>query len=166
MVSLDQNELIGVIALVLQDIQHNIIEFITLVESGHSIRTWLNTYNFDAHRIISKWLKALLIIWCDDSLNEVHIVSQGGNWYFDDSNWIRFQFKIHEMVIEIIMKIILNISFSIDVIGVSYTVVSIFKFTSTLINLMAIISDINMWLWQWLEFIYVLSTMVIESMME
>ena len=30
---------------------------------------------------------------------------------------------------------------------------------------MAIISDINMWLWQWLKFIYVLSTVVIESMM-
>ena len=70
------------------------------------------------------------------------------------------------MVIEIKMKIILNISFSIDAIGMSYTVVSIFKFTSTPINLMAIISDINMWLWKWLEFIYVLSTMVIESMME
>ena len=30
---------------------------------------------------------------------------------------------------------------------------------------MAIISDINMWLWQWLKFIYVLSTLVTESMM-
>ena len=30
---------------------------------------------------------------------------------------------------------------------------------------MAMISEITMWLWQWLEFIYVLSTMVIESMM-
>ena len=38
------------------------------------------------------------------------------------------------------------ISFSIDAIGVSYIIVSIFKFIFTLINLMAIISDINLWL--------------------
>ena len=59
----------------------------------------------------------------------------------------------------------LNVLFSIDAICVSYIIISIFKFIFTLINLIAIISDINMWLWQWLKFIHVLSTMVIESMM-
>ena len=62
------------------------------------------------------------------------------------------------MKIEMKMKMILIISFLIDAIGVSYILVSIFKFIFTLINWMAIISDINMWLWQWLKFI-------IESMM-
>ena len=33
----------------------------------------------------------------------------------------------------------------------SYIIVSIFRFIFTMINLMAIISDINMWLWQWLK---------------
>ena len=58
-----------------------------------------------------------------------------------------------------------NVLLSIDAIDVSYIIISILKVIFTLINLMAIISDINMWLWQWLKFIYVLSTMVIESMM-
>ena len=48
------------------------------------------------------------------------------------------------MVIEIKMKIIQVISFSVDAIGVSYIIVNIFKFMFTLINLMVIISDINM----------------------
>ena len=42
----------------------------------------------------------------------------------------------------------------VDAVGVSYIIVSIFKFIFTLINLMSIISDINMWLWQWLKFMY------------
>ena len=134
-------------------------------ESGQDMKTILNTYNFDAHRIISIWFIEILIIWCDNSLNEMHIISHGDNWYFSDSNWICFQLKIHEMVIEMIMKMIQIILFSFDAIGVSYIIVSIFKFIFTLINLMAIISDINMWLWQWLKFIHVLLTMVIESMM-
>ena len=58
-----------------------------------------------------------------------------------------------------------NVLLSIDAIDVSYIIISILKVIFTLINLMAIISDINMWLWQWLKIIYVLSTMVIESMM-
>ena len=58
-----------------------------------------------------------------------------------------------------------NVLLSIDAIDVSYIIISILKVISILINFMAIISDINMWLWQWLKFIYVLSTMVIESMM-
>ena len=58
-----------------------------------------------------------------------------------------------------------NVLLSIDAIDVSYIIISILKVISILINLMAIISDISMWLWQWLKFIYVLSTMVIESMM-
>ena len=58
------------------------------------------------------------------------------------------------MVIEIKMKMIQIISFSIYAIGVSHTIVSIFKFIFTLINFMAIISDINMSLWQWLKFMY------------
>ena len=33
----------------------------------------------------------------------------------------------------------------------SCIIISIFKFIFTLINLMAIISEINMWLWQWLN---------------
>ena len=57
------------------------------------------------------------------------------------------------------------IAFLIDDIGVSYIIISIFKFIFTSINLMAIISDVNMWLWQWSKFIYALSTMVIASMM-
>ena len=51
------------------------------------------------------------------------------------------------MVIEIKMKMLPIISFSIDAIGAAYIIVSIFKFIVTLINLMAIISDINLWLW-------------------
>ena len=54
---------------------------------------------------------------------------------------------------------------SIDAIDVSYIIISIFKVIFTLIKLVAIISDINVWLWQWLKIIYVLSTLVIESMM-
>ena len=57
-----------------------------------------------------------------------------------------------------------NMLLSIDAIDVSYIIISILKVIFTLINLMAIISDINMWLWQLLKFIYVLSIMVIESM--
>ena len=57
-------------------------------------------------------------------------------------------------------------SFSIDAIGMSYIIISIFKFIFTLFNLMATISDINMWLWQWLKFIHVSPTIVIDSMME
>ena len=63
-----------------------------------------------------------------------------------------FQLKINEMVIEIKMKMIPIIYFSIDAIGVSYIIVSIFKFIFTLINLVVIISCINIWLWQWLKF--------------
>ena len=48
------------------------------------------------------------------------------------------------MVIEIKMKMFQIISFSIYAIGVSHIIVSIFKFIFTLINLMAIIIDINM----------------------
>ena len=96
-------------------------------------------------------------------MNEVHIISHGDNWYFSDTNWISFQLKIHEMVNEIKMKMIP--SFSIDAICVSYIIIRILKFIFSLINLMAIISDTNMWLWQWLKFIHVLSTMVIESVM-
>ena len=66
------------------------------------------------------------------------------------------------MVIEIKMKMFQIISFSIYAIGVSHIIVSIFKFIFTLINLMAIIIDINMWLMQWLKFMY-FSTMVFES---
>ena len=58
------------------------------------------------------------------------------------------------MVIEIKMKMFQIISFSIYAIGVSHIIVSIFKFIFTLINLMAIIIDINMWLMQWLKFMY------------
>ena len=65
-----------------------------------------------------------------------------------------FQVKIHEMVIEIKMNMIPIISFSIYDIGVSHIIVNIFKFIFTLINLVAIISDINMWLWLWLKFMY------------
>ena len=57
-----------------------------------------------------------------------------------------FQLKIHEMVIEIEMKTISIISFSIYAIGVSHIIISIFKFMFTLINLTAIISDVSMWL--------------------
>ena len=42
------------------------------------------------------------------------------------------------------MKMIQIISFSIDAIGVSDIIVNIFKFIFILINLMAIISDVNM----------------------
>ena len=154
MVSLGQNELIGIIALVSQDIHHYIIVFCNIVESRQNMRKRLNTCNFDAQRIISIWFIAISIIWCD---NPLHIIIHGDNWHLSDSNWICFQLKIHEMVIEIKMKLIPIISFSVDAIGVSYITVSIFKFTFMLINLMAIISDINV--------IYVLSTMFIESMM-
>ena len=58
-----------------------------------------------------------------------------------------------------------NVLLSIDAIDVSYIIISIFKVIFTLIKLMAIISNINVWLWQWLKIIYVLSTLVIESMM-
>ena len=47
------------------------------------------------------------------------------------------------MVIEIKMIIIPIISFSIDAICVSYIIIRIFKFIFVLINLMAIISHIN-----------------------
>ena len=47
------------------------------------------------------------------------------------------------MVIEIKMKMIPIISFSIDATDVSYIMIIIFKFIFSLINLMAIISDIN-----------------------
>ena len=47
-------------------------------------------------------------------LNEVHIISRGDNWYFSDSNWIGFQFNIHEIVIVINMKMVPIISFSIE----------------------------------------------------
>ena len=76
-----------------------------------------------------------------------------------------FVFSWNETVIEIKMKMTPIISFSIDTIGMSNILVIILKFIFSLINLMAFISYINMWLWQWLKFIYVLSTMVIESMM-
>ena len=68
------------------------------------------------------------------------------------------------MVIEIKKKMVTIISFSIDAIDVSYIIICIFKVIFALINLMAIIADTNMWLWQWLKFIHVLLTMVIESM--
>ena len=55
-----------------------------------------------------------------------------------------FQLKTHEILIEIRMKMIPIISFSIYVIGVSHIIFNIFKFIFTLINLMPIISDINM----------------------
>ena len=49
-------------------------------------------------------------------------------------------------------------------IGVPHIIVSICKLIFILINLMGIISDINMWLWQCVITIYVVpSTMVIES---
>ena len=48
------------------------------------------------------------------------------------------------MAIEIKMEMITIISFSIYTTGVAYIIVSIFKFIFTLINLMAIFSDINM----------------------
>ena len=99
-------------------------------------------------------------------MNEVHIISYGDNGCSNDSNWSCFQLKMHKMVIEIKMKMVPIILFSIDAIAVYYTIISIYKFILTLINLMAIISEINLWLWQWLEFIHLLSTMVIESMME
>ena len=73
-----------------------------------------------------------------------------------------FQLKMHKMVIEINMKMIPIILFSIDAIGVSYIMISIYKFIFTLIILLAMISEINLWLWQWLKFIHVLPTMVIE----
>ena len=80
------------------------------------------------------------------------LVNHADNWYLGDSNLIFFQLKAHEMVIEIKMKMIPIISFSIHAIGVF--IVSICKFIFTLNNLMAIISDINIWLWQWLKFMY------------
>ena len=101
------------------------------------------------------------MIWCDNPLTEIHINSHGDNWYFSDSNWIYFWVEIHQIVIEMKMKMIPLISFSIDAIGVSYIIVSIFKFLFTLFQILihtfsfvAIISDINMWLWQWLKFMY------------
>ena len=48
------------------------------------------------------WLIAILVIWRDNPLNEIHI-SYGDNWYLNDSNWICFQLKIYKMVIEIKM---------------------------------------------------------------
>ena len=160
MVSLDENELIGVIALVLRDIHHNTIVFATSVESGQNMRKdWIHTF----------WClqNYFYIVYShfENPLSEVHIISHGDNWYFSDSSWICFQLKIHEMVIEIKMKMIPIISFSIDAIGMSYIIGSIFKLIFTLINLMAIISDISMWRWQWLKSIYVIPTMVTESMM-
>ena len=60
-----------------------------------------------------------------------------------------FQLKINKMVIEMKMETVPIISFSIDAKDVFYIIVSICKFIFTLINLMAVISDLNMWLWQW-----------------
>ena len=67
------------------------------------------------------------------------------------------------MVIEIKMNMITIISFPIDAIFMSYIRVSIFKFIFTLVNLMAIISAINMTVA--VIKIHELSTMGIESMM-
>ena len=159
MVSLDQNGLIDVIVLVLQDIHHNIIVFCNI--------SWMCTKYENNIKYMQYWCTQNYFYSHLDNmmLNEILIISHGDNWYFSDSNWICFELKIHEMVIEIKMKIITIISFSIDAICVSYIIISIFKFIFALINLMTIISDINMWLWQWSKFIHVLSTMVIESMM-
>ena len=133
--------LVVLVVLVLQDIHHNIIVF---------------QHQLNVDRIWEQyWIHAILmhtelcesqdnVMW--NPLNEVHIISHGDNWYFSDSNWICFQLKIHEMVIEIKMKMIPIISFSVEAICVSHIIISIFKFILTLINLMAIISDINMWL--------------------
>ena len=60
--------------------------FTTSVESGQNMRTRLSLCNFDAHRDISIKFIAILIIWCDNPLNEVHIISHGNNWHFSDSN--------------------------------------------------------------------------------
>ena len=156
MVSVGQNELIGVIASVLRGIHHNIIVFCNIswikTEYENKIKpAGLNSSNLDAYRIISIFI-AILIIWCSDPLNEVHahIISHADNWYFSDSNCLFFfQLKINEMVIEMKMKTIPIISFSIYTKDVFYIIVSICKFISTLINLMAVISYLNMWLWQW-----------------
>ena len=98
------------------------------------MRTRLNTCNFDAHRFISIWFIAILIIWCGNPLNEVHIISHADNWYFSDSNWFFFQLKIHEMIIEI--KII---SFSIYAMNVSHVI--------------AFSNSYSHWLIWWLSFL-------------
>ena len=85
-------------------------------------------------------------------------------WDFSDSNWF-FQLKIHEMVIEIKMKMIPIIPFSIDARGMSYIIVSIFKSIFTLNNLMAI-NFLYKYVTVAVIRIYVLSTMVIEPVIE
>ena len=67
------------------------------------------------------------------------------------------------MVIEIKMKMISIISFSIDAIGVSHIIVSISKFIFTLINLMAVIFLYKHVTVAVINGMYVPSTMVIES---
>ena len=152
-VSLSQNELIGIIALVLQGIHHNIIVFcnISWIRTEYEnkikyIQFWCTLNYFyiihkhhDNNDVVIHWMKYILATrTTDTSVIGTEFFSVENKW---DGNWNK-------------MKMIPIISFSIHAIGVSYTIVSIFKFIFTLIYLMAIISDINMWLWQWLKFMY------------
>ena len=160
MVSLDQNELIDVIVLALQAIHHNIILFCNIswmwTEYKNNItymQFWC-THNY-FYVIYSHFGYDVIIHW----MNYIFLVMGTTDTSVIPTECF-FQLKIHEMEIE--MKMIPIISFSIDAICVSYIIIRIFKFIFSLINFMAIISDINMWLWQWLKSIHVLSTLVIE----
>ena len=138
MMSLGQNEFIGAIALVLQDIHHNIIVFCNI--------SWIWTEYEKKIKCMQFWCTQnyfyiiySYLIWCDNPLNKLHIISLGDNWYFSDSSWICF--------IEIKFEIIPIISFTTDGIGVSHIyMVSIFKFIFMLIDLMAVISDNGHWI--------------------
>ena len=76
MVSLGQNELIGVIALVLPDIHHNIIVFCNI--------SWIWTAYENKIKYMQFWCTQnyfyMICSHFDNPLNEVHIISDGDNW--------------------------------------------------------------------------------------
>ena len=69
MMSLGQDELIDVIALVLPNMHHNITVFCNISRICGEYENKIKYMDFYAHEIISTWFIAMLMIWCDNPLN-------------------------------------------------------------------------------------------------